>query len=449
MRMSSENVVLSVKHISKCFEIYEKPIHRLWQTLCAGHKKFYQPFWALEDVSFDVLRGESVGIIGRNGAGKSTLLQIITGTLQPTSGSVTVNGRVAALLELGSGFNPEFTGRENVYLNASILGLSPRQIDEKYQDIVEFADIGKFIDQPVKTYSSGMMVRLAFAVITHVEADILIIDEALAVGDAFFQQKCMRFLRNFMQDHTVLFVSHDVSSVQSLCNKALLLKNGRLEMNDTPKQVIDRYLKDIYAAQQTVENVRRVPPESICQTNRERKNFHDMRMKFLNSSNLRNDIELVNMSDFSSSDAFGTGQVRIREVYFSDEEDRPLKWVVGGEIVKIKMEIESSIDLDRPIAGFILKNRTGQDLFVENTFLTYLDHPPLIEAGSRFTAVFTFRMPVLARGDYSLSVAVANGTQHDHVQHHWVNDALIIKSRATHALGMVGLDMMETSFISD
>ena len=187
----SSDTVIQVNNISKCFEMYEKPVHRLLQTLCAGRKKFYKAFWALKDISFEVKKGESIGIIGKNGAGKSTLLQIVTRTLQPTTGSVQVNGRVAALLELGSGFNPEFTGRENVFMNAAILGLSESEIQEKFPQILEFADIGDFIDQPIKTYSSGMMVRLAFAVQVLVEPDILIVDEALAVGDAAFQRNAL------------------------------------------------------------------------------------------------------------------------------------------------------------------------------------------------------------------------------------------------------------------
>lgn len=226
---SSRDSAISIKNISKFFEIYEKPSHRLWQMLYHGRKRFYRPFWALQDISFEVKRGECVGIIGRNGAGKSTLLQIITGTLSPSSGTVECNGRVAALLELGSGFNPEFTGQENVYLNASILGLTKEEIDAKYDDIVAFADIGEFINQPVKSYSSGMAVRLAFAVVAHVDADILIVDEALSVGDAFFTQKCMRFLRQFMEKNTVLFVSHDTGAVNSLCNAAIMLENGRIK----------------------------------------------------------------------------------------------------------------------------------------------------------------------------------------------------------------------------
>ena len=189
---------------------------------------FFREFWALKDVSFEVKRGETVGIIGRNGSGKSTLLQIICGTLSPTGGQVETHGRVAALLELGSGFNPEFTGRENVYMNGSVIGLSRDEIDTLFDDIVAFADIGEFIDQPVKTYSSGMYVRLAFAVIAHVNADTLVIDEALAVGDVFFVQKCMRFLRKFMDEGTIIFVSHDTGAVVNLCNRAFMLNKGQV-----------------------------------------------------------------------------------------------------------------------------------------------------------------------------------------------------------------------------
>ena len=237
--MSSEGAVLRVSHISKCYEIYQKPVHRLYQTLCMGHRNFFREFWALRDISFEVGCGECIGILGRNGAGKSTLLQIIAGTLQPTTGEVERRGRIGALLELGSGFNPEFTGRENVFLNGTILGLKRREILAKYDEIIDFADIGDFIDQPVKTYSSGMRMRLAFAVQIVTAPDILIIDEALSVGDTAFQQKCMRYLRKFMEDHTVLFVSHNISSVKSLCSHAIYLKKGRMVTSGEPKQVAD------------------------------------------------------------------------------------------------------------------------------------------------------------------------------------------------------------------
>lgn len=246
--MSYDNdIALSVRDVSKCFEMYEKPVHRLFQTLCAGKKKFYKEFWALKDVNFDVRKGECIGIIGRNGAGKSTLLQIITGTLSSTTGEVSVNGRVAALLELGSGFNPEFTGRENVYLNGTILGLKRREIDERFDEIVAFADIGEFIDQPVKTYSSGMMVRLAFAVNVFVDPEVLIVDEALAVGDTAFQRKCfMRMDALREKGVTLILVTHDTSAVKERCDRAIYLKNHTVQSIGPADDVVAEYMRDLF-----------------------------------------------------------------------------------------------------------------------------------------------------------------------------------------------------------
>jgi lipopolysaccharide transport system ATP-binding protein len=256
--MSSDDIAIRVSNLSKCYEIYETPrdrlkqfvLPRLQRGLGATAGRYYREFWAVHDVSFEIKRGETVGIIGRNGCGKSTLLQMICGTLSPSSGSIQTNGRIAALLELGSGFNPDFTGRENVYMNAAVLGLSNAEIDSRFADIVAFADIGEFIEQPVKTYSSGMMVRLAFAVIAHVDADILVVDEALAVGDAFFTQKCMRYLRDFIKTGTVLFVSHDTASIRSLCNYAIWLEKGEVLQEGKPKEICELYLEAFYEAQQ-------------------------------------------------------------------------------------------------------------------------------------------------------------------------------------------------------
>lgn len=226
--MSSEYAI-EINDLSKCYEIYNRPIDRLRQTLFRGRKKFYKEFWALKDVSFKINKGETVGIIGRNGSGKSTLLQMICGTLNPTNGQIETRGRVAALLELGAGFNSEFTGRENVLLNADILGFPREVMSERMKDIIAFSELNDFLDQPVKTYSSGMYARLAFSIAIHVDPDILIIDEALAVGDARFVAKCMRRIKDIQkQGATVLFVSHDVGSVRTLCERAIWLHQGRL-----------------------------------------------------------------------------------------------------------------------------------------------------------------------------------------------------------------------------
>jgi len=240
--LSDGQLAISVRGLGKMYQIYDDPRDRLRQALWRWRRQFYREFWALRDISFDVRRGEMLGIIGRNGSGKSTLLQIIAGTLVPTTGYVALRGRVAALLELGSGFHPEATGRENVFMNAAILGLSREQIEKRYRSIVAFADIGEFIDQPVKTYSSGMVMRLAFAVAAHVDADVLIVDEALAVGDEVFQRKCLGWLENFRAaGGTVLFVTHATETVVQLCERAILLHEGRILAHGSAKPVTDAY----------------------------------------------------------------------------------------------------------------------------------------------------------------------------------------------------------------
>lgn len=249
---ASPHYAIRVHGLSKCHQIYERPqdrfkqfiVPRLRHVTGLKPRRYYRDFWALDDVSFEIRRGETVGVIGRNGSGKSTLLQAICGTLAPTTGSIETRGRVAALLELGAGFNPEFTGRENVYLNAMILGLARAEIDARFDDIAAFADIGEFIDRPVKTYSSGMYVRLAFAVAINVDPDILIVDEALSVGDARFQAKCMKRIRTFQANgSTILFVSHDVTSVRMLCDRALWLDGGKLRMDGDVSQVTGRFME--------------------------------------------------------------------------------------------------------------------------------------------------------------------------------------------------------------
>ncbi|WP_374600974.1 ABC transporter ATP-binding protein [Niveibacterium sp.] len=243
----SSDAVIKVERLSKCYQIYDKPSDRLLQMLSRGRKQYYREFWALRDVSFTVHKGEAVGIIGRNGSGKSTLLQLICGTLNPTSGSVKTAGRVAALLELGSGFNPEFTGRENVYMNGAVLGFDAGEISARFDEIAAFADIGDFIDQPVKTYSSGMLVRLAFAVQVCVQPEILVVDEALAVGDALFQKRCFERMEKLRSaGTTLLFVSHDQESVRTLTNRAILLRNGSVRAVGLSSEVLLEYRRQLH-----------------------------------------------------------------------------------------------------------------------------------------------------------------------------------------------------------
>lgn len=432
-------VAIRVQGLSKCYHIYDNPRDRLKQMLMRGRRKYYREFWALQDVSFEVKRGETVGIIGRNGSGKSTLLQLICGTLNPTDGLVCTNGRVAALLELGSGFNPEFTGRENVYLNSAVLGLSREEVDAKFEDILNFADIGDFIDQPVKTYSSGMMVRLAFAVIAHVDADVLIIDEALAVGDAFFTQKCMRFLREFMKERTVLFVSHDTAAVKALCTHVIWLDKGRILEVGSPKEISEHYLETYYAAaNKFVTASELAPSEKKKQVIHE--SYFDQRMAFINASNLRNDIQVIYLDDSSSS--FGSGGAQIDYARLLDSHSNALSWIVGGEHVALLIHISVFTLLTSPIIGFVVKDRLGQVLFGDNTWLSYLDRPVQCVDKETLLVTFSFEMPRLQHGDYSISVAVADGTQEEHVQHHWVHNAVMLRSESTSvSSGLIGIPM--------
>ena len=253
----TDDTAIKVENLSKCYQIYDQPRHRLMQMLWRGHKQFYREFWALKDVSFEIRKGETVGIIGRNGSGKSTLLQMICGTLNPTSGSIVTNGRIAALLELGSGFNPEFTGRENVFMNASILGLNQNQTAAKYDEIVAFSEIGEFIDQPVKSYSSGMVMRLAFAVAIQIDPDILVVDEALSVGDERFQRKCFSRLEALSaRGSTILFVSHSAGQIVQLCDRALLLDAGQMLEDGKSKRVVGHYQKLLYAPEEKRSAIR-------------------------------------------------------------------------------------------------------------------------------------------------------------------------------------------------
>jgi lipopolysaccharide transport system ATP-binding protein len=443
--MSSDQLAIKLEHISKHYQIYANPRDRLKQfilplvqrLLGRPPKRYFHDFRAVDDVTFEIRKGQTVGIIGRNGSGKSTLLQMICGTLTPTGGSVHSNGRIAALLELGSGFNPEFTGRENVFLNASILGLSNEETAVRFDDIVAFADIGEFIEQPVKTYSSGMMLRLAFAVIAHVDADILVVDEALAVGDAFFTQKCMRFLRDFMQDRTVLFVSHDTGSIRSLCSHVVWLEKGKVIQEGPPKDVCESYLEAFFEARQGKSSTTTL---KRSRTATENVPIKDQRLDFINTSNLRNDLKIFSFDPNAAS--FGKGGAAIENVALLNVEG-PLAWVVGGEKVTLHVVVRAFQDLEAPIVGFYVKDRLGQTLFGDNTYLSHRDAQLSFPQEGELFADFMFYMPILPAGDYSINVAVANGTQSDHEQHHWIHDAVVFRSESSSvSTGLIGIPML-------
>jgi lipopolysaccharide transport system ATP-binding protein len=418
------DVVVTVENASKRFLIYDRPQHRLWQGLFRGRRQFFRDFWAVRGVSLEIRRGETVGVIGRNGSGKSTLLQLVCGTLEPTSGTVAVGGRLAALLELGSGFNPEFTGRENVYLNGAILGLNRHQIDARFDQIAAFADIGPFIDQPVKTYSSGMTVRLAFSVIAHVDADLLVIDEALAVGDALFTQKCLRFLRRFQEHGSILFVSHDTGAVLNLCQRALWLDQGICLESGPAKTVVEAYMRAnleiarrIDAANEPSSDSRDEPrvPSLDPVPDAEESTVDGARPPEQPSS----------LFD-PNAPSFGARGAIIQTVEIVSADGEVGAALRGGDSISVRVRFSALQDIDSAIIGYQFKDRLGQVIFGENTCRTTEASPVGMKAGESAVAQFSFVLPLLQTGKYTIDVAVAEGTQLLHVQHQWFFDAVVV-----------------------
>ena len=391
--MSSE-LAISIENVSKSYTIFERPEDRLKQILWRGRRKFYRDFWALQDISFEVAKGETVGIVGRNGAGKSTLLQIICGTLTPTTGQVFRRGRLSALLELGSGFNPEFTGRENVYLGASILGLNREEIDARFPLIQAFADIGDFIDSPVKHLSSGMFARLAFSVAIHVEPEILIVDEILAVGDLAFQRRCLsKFYQIRDGGCTILFVSHDQYQVKSICQRALYLDRGQQKIFGPAGKVIDQYVVDMEASEAVVKTPTTTPTvDSLEKTpnpgaNDERASAPDERPPSETPS-------------YSNSEIF-----RITSVELLDASDAPINEVSTGQTIKLRTYFKAiSSEIPRKIS-FVFNLYRHDDLYLCGT-TTLMDGMQPHDAGRSGVFTVTFKdFPVLG-GRYKWRVAI-------------------------------------------
>ena len=445
--MSFNEIAIKVKNLSKRYEIYSEPRDRLKQFVAPRIqramgmpvKQYFNEFWAVKNVSFEVRKGETVGILGRNGSGKSTLLQMICGTLTPTGGEIETNGRIAALLELGSGFNPEFTGRENVYLNASVLGLTNNEIDKRFDDIAAFADIGNFINQPVKIYSSGMFVRLAFAVIAHVDADILVIDEALAVGDAIFTQKCMQYIRQFRERGTLLFVSHDIGSVQNLCETGMWLGYGETKMIGPSKDVAEAYLK--YTKQETYgSSVQLSDAENKKSSALGEKEISE-NIKLEKTISLNNKSNIAIKNNLDDAKGWQTGEAEIILINLAVIQEEETNGVfVGGEKVRLTVKAIVHKHLDNPIIGFTVRDRLGQELFGENTLPFTEINSISAKKNEEITAEFDFQMPMLPNGTYAVMASIANGTLYDHVQHHFLHDALIIEvSSSKIRWGLVGI----------
>lgn len=400
--MSSDNIAIKVENLSKCYHIYDRPQERLKQYIVprlhrlVGRqpKNYSREFWALKDVSFEVKKGETVGIIGRNGSGKSTLLQIICGTLTPTGGSVETRGRVAALLELGSGFNPDFTGRENVYMNGAVLGLSKEEIDIRFDNIVTFADIGQFIDQPVKTYSSGMYVRLAFAVAVYVEPQVMIIDEALSVGDIRFQNKCLRRMNEFKESGcSILFVSHSPAMIEAFCDRVVWLDQGVLREMGQPKEVVRRYVD--YMTHGVTDRGNHLAVSTCLATDE--------------SSDEWKWVDIHVGHNVRSLDGYAFRCVRVKVG------DRLNASELPGDptLIEVEAEFLSAKRIDLPLCAFGLFNELNEPVVHCNSYNSGTQITP-IPAGRVVTLRFKVTIPGLRPGKYLLAIGVDDGLHGSH-----------------------------------
>ncbi|MCC5660048.1 ABC transporter ATP-binding protein [Nostoc sp. XA010] len=387
-----EELAISLKNVSKCFKRYARPVDRLKEILLPG-KSYAQEFWALRDVSFDVSKAQTMGIIGRNGAGKSTLLQMICSTLTPTSGEIQVNGRVAALLELGAGFNPEFTGRENVYMNGAIMGLSRQDVDERFEKVAAFADIGDFIEQPVKSYSSGMYVRLAFASAIHVDPDILIVDEALSVGDMFFQAKCMTRMKQMMDTGvTVLFVSHDVGAVKSLCRQAILLSHGELITYGSANQVVEKYFSMKVESEQVILKQDKLKNDLIDSELLVESDKHSF----------------INNLDFLKRAAFQriqNGKASFINVQIINDEGEKISNLDYGQNLILRMHIEIYEDIEELVFGYHIRDKNGADIVYSDS---EIEDKTLksVKQGERYIIDWKFKA-TLIQGIYNVSCVLS------------------------------------------
>ena len=392
---------IRVESVSKQYRIYNRPVDRLKESLTRGRWKTHREFWALNNISFEVESGTTTGIIGPNGSGKSTLLQIITGTLEPTHGAVWYEGRISALLELGAGFSAEFTGIENIFMNATLMGLSTTETQRLLPEIASFAEIGDFIYQPVKTYSSGMYVRLAFAVAVAVSPQILIIDEALAVGDAVFQHRCTRRIKEMQENGTtILFVSHDPGAIRALCGRAILLNGGRMEADGLPAEVLARYQKVIMAqeaAYAQAELVRERPQVASVTSD-----------------------QSIAPPQFTYR--HGNGNAEILRVELLDDSHQPIAIVESGQLVHLRMEVVFNEELIDPVYGFIIRNRHGIHLYGTNTKVQGVQ-TGLSKRGARMETTFSFNC-WLAPDLYSISIAVHSP---ESVSFDWLDGALFFR----------------------
>jgi lipopolysaccharide transport system ATP-binding protein len=440
-----QELAISVNNLSKCFKRYDRSVDRLKEILLPT-KKYANIFWALRDINLEIPKGQTVGIVGRNGSGKSTLLQIIARTLTPTTGELSVNGRVSALLELGSGFNPEFTGRENVFFNGRILGLTQKEIEDKFDEIAGFADIGYFIDEPVKTYSSGMFVRLAFAVAINVNPDILIVDEALSVGDGVFVHRCMAKIKEFQDANgTILFVSHDTGSVSRLCSKVIWINEGKTVEIGKPFDVCKHYQAWIYqeinaSYQNDIAQKHKHPIEPKQNEQIERKDI-DLHSLMLRPYNPFTEMPHRN---FANVERFGTGRAEIIDFTILDKDANPLGLAYPRDCIKLKLSIYAHTKIERPIIGWTIYDRFRTVITAWNTYQLSIDIRS-IELHETLDVMFEFTWPELNSGNYLLEPAVADGSQDSHEMLDWLQCAGVISSSVSDiTLGIFKLSDIST-----
>ncbi|MCP3774582.1 ABC transporter ATP-binding protein [Paenibacillus sp. MZ04-78.2] len=403
--------VVTLEGVTKIYKLYDKPTDRLKEALnLSKHKRYYRDFYALKDVSFTAKKGETLGLIGRNGSGKSTLLKIITGVLTPTFGEVRINGRISALLELGAGFNPEYTGIENIFLNGTILGFTKEQIEKKLDQILSFADIGDFVYQPVKLYSSGMFVRLAFAVQACIEPEILIVDEALAVGDAKFSAKCINHMKRLVDDGvTVLFVTHDVHLVKSFCQKVVWLNQGEVKLQGDPLLVTKGYTKHLFEGDKNDEGQEEINEISISIDNIVEEDIDESDKLLINCDN------------------WGSKQLEIIGVSLRNGLGKQTEIINWGENVQVSFSVKVSQDVvsENIGFGFSFRNKNGLDVIVSTTIEEGLKYGPF-NKGESIQVVFSFEN-ILAEGDYLLTLQVEDRSEKIPKYYHFVENALLVK----------------------
>lgn len=405
MGKEREEIAIAVENVNKIYKLYDRPRDRMFEALGLSKKKKYHEKYALSNVSFHVKKGECVGIIGTNGSGKSTILKIITGVLNQTSGNVSVNGRISALLELGAGFNMEYTGLENIYLNGTMNGFSEKEIDERMQDILDFADIGDYVKQPVKTYSSGMFVRLAFSVGINIDPEILIVDEALSVGDVFFQAKCYHKFEEFKEmGKTIIFVSHDLSSIAKYCDRVILLDQGVKLGEGGSKEMIDDFKRVLVGQYQTPEE------KSV---NKSLLEDEELQQAVLKSKAKKEEDKTLE---------YGTKQAMIEEIYLTDDNGTRSNAIIKGMNFGIHMRVRFYEDLPAPIFAFTIKNVKGTEITGTNTMFEKAFLEP-VKAGTVKEITFTQKMS-LQGGDYLLSFGVTGYDGNDFQVYHRLYDAL-------------------------